>query len=341
MPPDPLEAGKPGAGSMAVIGMKFRPATPLLLLALAACQPPAGSSSAPSPESSSSFAASDSANSAGRIIFGRFAPTTDEWLVFMIKPDGSDERQIVLPGSNGVTGFSPDGSRLMAYADNDQGLLFVGIANADGSGWRILRSPDPTLNLGCTGWSPDGSRLACEGWDDSDPSRNGIYTVRASDGADLVRLTTTPAGLHDIPGAYAPDGSRLVVARDPIDGSTGKTLTVNVDGTDLKELPVHYGGGYEWSPDGTAILAGKAGTLFVLDASGENPIPIEIEDASGYENDYASGATWSPDARQIVFSWATGEMDAPDLFVMNRDGSGLTRLTYTADDYEEGADWSP
>jgi dipeptidyl aminopeptidase/acylaminoacyl peptidase len=155
-----------------------------------------------------------------------------------------------------------------------------------------------------------------------------------------MRLTTAPAGLHDIPVHYSPDGARLIVARDLIDRSTGETFIVNVDGTDLRKLPVHYGGGYEWTPDGTAILAGKAGTLYLLDAAGANPVPIEIEAASGIEGWYAFGGAWSPDASQIVFSYAATQMSPPDLFVMNRDGSDLVRLTSTTAEYEEGADWS-
>ena len=52
--------------------------------------------------------------------------------------------------------------------------------------------PDPTLNLGCPVWSPDGSRLAYEGWDETDPARNGIYTLSAVDGSDLRRITFSP-----------------------------------------------------------------------------------------------------------------------------------------------------
>ena len=45
-----------------------------------------------------------------------------------------------------------------------------------------------------------------------DPSRNGIYTVRASDGGDMTQITSNPVG-GDIPGEYSPDGTRLVFKR--------------------------------------------------------------------------------------------------------------------------------
>ena len=50
-----------------------------------------------------------------------------------------------------------------------------------------------------------GDTKACEGWDDSNPARNGIYTVRASDGGGLTRVTTSPGGGHDVAGDYSGD----------------------------------------------------------------------------------------------------------------------------------------
>lgn len=315
--------------------MNVRRATLLLLLGLAACQAPAASSPIPSAESPSSAAASQPVALGGKIVFGRYFPSTDQQAIFTIQPDGSDEREIVLPGSNGGARWSPDGTKLMAYADNAQGLLFMGIANADGSGWTILDSPDPTLNLGCSAWAPDGSRLACEGWDDSDPSRTGIYTVRSSDGGDLLRLSTAPAGHHDIPSDYSPDGVRLLFARDNLDAVTpGQTMTVNIDGTGVRELPVHYAS-VRWMRDGTGILATKVGVIYLLDPSGENP--AQVPGTGGY----VSMAAWSPDGSWIVFSSSPRDGTPPDLFIMNRDGSGLTQLTSTPDDYDEGADWAP
>ena len=76
----------------------------------------------------------------------------------------------------------------------------------DGTVERVFDIPDGSLNLACTVWSPDDKRLACEGWDDADASRNGIYTVRSSDGGGLVRLTKAP-GPADFVGDYSPDGT--------------------------------------------------------------------------------------------------------------------------------------
>ena len=90
---------------------------------------------------------------------------------------------------------------------NEQELFVGGTVGIDGTGSALReprRSPEPRVwGLGAE------APMACEGWDDSDPSRAGIYTVRASDGPDLQRLTRE----RDIPCDYSPDGTELAFIR--------------------------------------------------------------------------------------------------------------------------------
>jgi hypothetical protein len=73
----------------------------------------------------------------------------------------------------------------------------------------------PNLFLGCEVWSPNGARLACEGGF-IDPTLQGVYTVRSSDGGDLQRITSDPFG-DDCPSDYSPNGKRLVVTVGPLE----------------------------------------------------------------------------------------------------------------------------
>lgn len=83
------------------------------------------------------------------------------------------------------------------------------------------------LNLSCVDWSPDMTRLVCEGFAD-DPAGNGVYTVAASDGQDLVRLTQQ----GDVPCSYSPDGTKILFIRNnPADEQHFELFTVNVDGS--------------------------------------------------------------------------------------------------------------
>ena len=104
----------------------------------------------------------------------------------------------------GAGRWSPDGSEVSVFCCDD-GMVahIVDVVTGDVRG---VETPDPTLELHCDfGWSPDGERLVCEGYGVDDPSRNGIYSVRASDGGGLMRITSNPDG-GDIPGTTRPTG---------------------------------------------------------------------------------------------------------------------------------------
>ena len=66
----------------------------------------------------------------------------------------------------------------------------------------------PRFHLACSVWSPDAKRLACGQFDSAtDPSRNGMYTIRSSDGGGL-------RGDHVEPGRERRTG-RLLAERQP------------------------------------------------------------------------------------------------------------------------------
>jgi hypothetical protein len=87
------------------------------------------------------------------------------------------------------------------------------------------------------------------------PDRGG---PRASDGKGLTRITTNPRGA-DIPLAYSPDGSHLLLDRaDPArEGSTNHALFVTpIGGGDARRItPWGLTDDYaSWSPDGRTIV---------------------------------------------------------------------------------------
>ena len=153
-------------------------------------------------------------------------------------------------------------------ARTNQGLLVGGTVGVDGSGYRLFATTDPSLNLVCGVWAPRG-RLACEGWDDGDSSRAGIYTVRASDGTDAQRLTRQ----RDIPCEYSPDGTQLAFVRTVADDGRGTLMVMDAAGGEARDLlddVVLTGIPCDWSPDGSSILASSAGALhFVTTRRGE------------------------------------------------------------------------
>jgi Tol biopolymer transport system component len=277
---------------------------------------------------------------AGRLSYGRF--DSSGVTPFTSNTDGTDERQLLPPSAEGPS-WSPNGLVIAVALESPQGLLFSGTVNPDGSDFVRFDSPDSSLNLGCTVWSPDGTRLACEGWDDTDTTRNGIYTVRSTDGGDLVRVTESPAEHHDIPGDYSLDGNQIIFSRSlpeplAIDGDDSHLMIVNLDGSDEQRLSDQLMGGGRLSPDGTTILTTSGNYLTLVPVGGGQAIPIHIADAP---NDLALGGAWSPDGQRIVFTLHPRSAAHSDIYIMLSDGTDLHQVTNTPNQDEEFADWAP
>jgi Tol biopolymer transport system component len=268
----------------------------------------------------------------GRLVFARFVADVASGL-FTMNPDGTETKPL-LPTGEGPR-WSPDGRHLSVVANNRQGRLFVGLVDPDGTQYVQFKSPDPTLDLGCWAWSPDAARLACEGWDDTDLARNGMYTVRASDGGDLVRVTRCPNGCHDIPTDYSPDGRQIVFTRQKFPDEADITMmVVNVDGSDAHAMTDERTGGGRWSPDGKTILADANGSLLLVPIDGSATHRIQIASNATLN---PIGGCWSPDGEWIVFSGhsSTGF----DLYIMRTDGTSLHQVTDTHGVWEGDADW--
>ena len=170
----------------------------------------------------------------GQIVFGRFDPTVFATFIYTVNPDGSHERQ-VLPNSLECPHWSADGSRIVTCGFSDGSSTVI--INPDTGSFREVFSSDPTLFLACPLPSPDGQRLACGQFDQPvDPSRNGIYSIRSSDGGGLLRITSNPGAgeFQDLPIDGEPLWSR--VARRAAEWGPGGTVGLVVGATAPAEL---------------------------------------------------------------------------------------------------------
>jgi Tol biopolymer transport system component len=309
-------------------------------IALAACGGStkggtSGSSSTPSPGTTATAASSN-----GQIVYGRYDDAVSDFHHFIAEADGSHERQL-LPQVAECPRWSADGQTLLVCMPNPMGLLRAATIHADGSGLTLLDNPDPTLNLPCGAWSPDGTRLLCEGWDDTNPDRFGIYSVRASDGGDLQRITTNPMAAHDVPGSYSPDGTAIAFVREqPGTRETAAIFTVHPDGTSLVQITPYGVPGCcnaHWSPDGTKILfASEDGALFTIRPDGQGQTPIHLDIAEGFSYGYAP--SWSPDGQSIIFSLTRVPHGKADLYTARADGTHVVQVTNTPEE-EDLAAW--
>jgi Tol biopolymer transport system component len=266
----------------------------------------------------------------GLISFTRFDPALDQDVVYTVNPDGSHEQPLMAGAESGQ--WSPDGTRIAVGPD----CCAERILNPDDGSYTELPTfyPDLGLFLPCNVWSPDGARLACEGFGDQ-PSADGLYTIRSSDGGDVRRVTS--GADDDYPGDYSPNSKRIVFLRSSFDFGPLALYTVKLDGSDLRQLTppgmnFDFTGG-SWSPQGNEILfsakpsEGARSAVFVVhaDASGLRQIPIPSCGTTAGCHE----PVWSPDGKKIAFTMFVPQTGQADLYAVNPDGTGLYQVTHT------------
>ena len=201
---------------------------------------------------------------------------------------------------------------------------------ADGSGQTNLTN-DGGSNTDPT-WSPDASRIAY--------AAGGEIAVMNANGSG--RDTLTNDGFPDSEPAWSPDGSR--VAFVSFRSSQTDIWLINANGTGQTQLTTTAVSERDptWSPDGSRIAFQQGGDIWVLDvASPGSPTKLTT-------NPHADGyPTWSPDGSKIAFvatdepgDGQGGADHAYEIFTMNPDGSGLTRITFD-DFFDLQPAWSP
>jgi Tol biopolymer transport system component len=284
----------------------------------------------------------------GQIVLERFDFTVFATFIYTVNPDGSHEHQ-VLPFTLECPHWSSDGTRIVTCGLPDGSSTVI--INPDTGSFREVFSSDPTLFLACFLPSPDGQRLACElAGEPADSSRDGIYSIRSSDGGGLTRITSNPGG-HDNPGDYSPEGRRFVFGRSDQNGDPVGLFVVNVNGTGLKQITptgTLLSSSGNWSPRGNEIIFSRHltgdvhSTLWVVHSDGSGLHQIQVQGvACGGADDDPNGIGcfdphWSPDGTKILFGISSAEGN--DDYTINADGSGLTQVTHDGD-VEFVGDW--
>jgi Tol biopolymer transport system component len=251
----------------------------------------------------------------------------------LVNPDGSGRRRLTTDGRGYFhPDISPDGRRI-AFAGLGSNGFAIYLMNADGTGVTLL--VDRAFSA-VPVWSPDGTRIAFRSLNDGPFGQVGRIFVINVDGTGLRQLSPDDPDPNqffyfDEGPTWSPDGSKVAFTR------TGVLTVINVDGTGMITLPTPAGANYpSWSPDGTRIAYSAfidSPDIFVSNADGSNVFRV----TTGVDQE--NNPRWSPDSRRLVFCRVVDGFF--QLFTINADATGETRLSANPTTHECTPSWSP
>lgn len=166
-----------------------------------------------------------------------------------------------------------------------------------------------------------------------------------TDGGPLLQPSVEPRR-----GVARALGSRIAFTsdRDAPNVST-EIYVMNADGSGERQLTSTAGNsnGPAWSPNGRMLVfhsnrggGGFGGSDIYVVMSDDTSDVRRLTNLTGLGLGGAHFANWSPNGRQVVFNSFWGGLPKRDIYVIDLDGTGLTRLTNDpADDLRP--DWSP
>jgi len=270
--------------------------------------------------------------------------------LYIVNADGSNLTRLTHTEDNDHgPSWSPDGSRIAFHRN-----CMLAIINSDGSNLRVILKQSEEECVEYPAWSPDGQRLAFVSgrWGSEGDFDSFTAWVVKADGTGLVKLDEFQ-GRNAVP-AWSSDGSQVAVKVGKAEGGEYR-LMMNADGSgeavEVESIPDSW---FPWhwpqwggADQARAFIAGQCRILYGQD----DDIYVRNCDGSGMYRltDHpamdASGA-WSPDGTRIVFHSERDRQPVPEgwvpnsLYIINADGSNLTRLTHTEDN-DHGPSWSP
>lgn len=275
--------------------------------------------------------------------------------LYLLSAEGKGEIDASIPAKIGDDPeWSPDGKWVVfvkIYGRGQEEKSDIYLMRSDGSlSTRVVEHTErgnyyPT-------WLPDGKHIAFSRGVGGSVGGSDIYELDVSCILQAERNCRLNSDLT-IKNGNAPDwssdGKRVAYVDNSISADMGRGVYVrNEQGNTIDVTPLDDGVCHSptWSPDGTKLLMECSLRIYVMNPDGSQNIEIGV----GYHPE------WSPDGKQIAFTSSLGKglgiclglscgwddgYYSEAIFVMNSDGSEVTRLSLRADEAVTWFEWLP
>ncbi len=284
--------------------------------------------------------------------------------VYMVNADGSGKSSERLPWESiNQPHWSPDGEWILYdthYSDNSKLILprdhGIYIVQSDGTQRKRIADGDYAA-----GWSPDGTRIAYLAYDTNHSvyTQPSIYILNVECIVQHKECNLQPDYLaRGYSPALSPDGKYIAFVGEYVDADDQHGIyVVNTDGTSepVRLTPPRYDcSSPGWSPDGMKIVfayyqnSSTEGNIYVMDIDGSNVANL-TKDFTGWPG----SPQWSPDGNKIAFIaplptevgkvYKSGDAVrySNAVYVMDTDGTNITRVTLHNDEVIDWFVWYP
>jgi Tol biopolymer transport system component len=284
----------------------------------------------------------------GPIAFRRARPASDVHDLYVVKPDGTEERRIATavrlfapsPDGKKIAFETHDGINVMGVDGTERQLIVPRRRDVDALGDELLEDK--------LAWAPDGRRLA---FITLGAFEEQLFIVD-SDGRNRRALTDTSDGPSNGFDRFdwSPDGSGVAFVGGNIDDHFPSLYFAEADTGDVRRLSTKTSWArngfftvdrFSWSPTAGRILlalsADNETDLYVFDPENDEFCKLANKPAGR-----DSGHTWSPDGTRIAFGARRQEgLPSFHVYVINRDGTDLRQLTSGESSRADMPHWSP
>jgi len=196
--------------------------------------------------------------------------------LYLMNPDGTNQRRLTTEGDAGLGAWSPDGSRL-AFSSNRNGKYCIYVMKRDGTDVRRL-TEGPAED--CPNWSPDGKTIVFES------SVNPIWRIWVvnADGTGLKAISQDK--WSERWPQWSPDGKTIVFTS--YEHGAGDIYLMRANGSHSTRLTTNPAEDRQpfWAADGSHILfhSSRAGRfdIYVLDVATkeEHRMTVEAKDTA-------------------------------------------------------------